>query len=410
MAKWIFFGTPIFGHSNPTFPVVAELANRGEEVVYYNSPRFEHAIRAAGAEFRAYRGFPELPESLSRRMLEFVPLLADATEVFLDAEADRLRSEQADYAVHDCIALWGAEGARLLGVPRMAMQPGLIVNDSVAALSRRIMPKDALPGGHTLRLGDAPMLWRVFRQRRRTSRKHGLPYRSLLRLLSSELTIVFTSEAVQPFAEEMRASYRFVGSPTVEREETETFPFEELGDAPLVYVSLGTLFNDKPDFFELCFEALSDLDVHVLLSRGRKGADSAELSPPANFTIRDYVPQLAVLRRAAAFVTHGGVGGSSEALFVGTPQVFLPQIWDGYLMAHQVSEAGAGIALSRKPSVRELREAVRKVLGDPTFRSMSLELGRTLTAAGGAKRAADEMLAWAGACSSRSDSRASLRQ
>ena len=403
MSHWIFFGSPLFGHSNPTFPVVAELVRRGERVVYYNSARFAEPILAAGAEFREYRGFPTLPDSLSRRMLEFVPLLAEALEAFLDAEAERLRAEPPDFVMHDCIALWGAEAGRMLGVPVMAINPGLIINESVAELSRRIMPPEALPGRHTVRLSDAPMLWKVWRRRNRTLRKHGLPYKRIREVLDPDFNVVFTSEALQPFAGELVGRYSFVGSPTVEREETAPFPLADLGDRKLVYISLGTLFNDQPDFFELCFEALGRLDATVLLSLGRKDADLSALKPPPNFVIRDYVPQIAVLRRASAFVTHGGVGSSSEALYLGAPQVFMPQIWDGYLMAHQISTAGAGIALSRRPSATELRAAVERVIADPSFRERSLDLGRGLVEQGGARRAADEIQRWA-------VSRSSVRQ
>ena len=41
--------------------------------------------------------------------------------------------------------------------------------------------------------------------------------------------------------------------------------------------------------------------------------------PPPNFIVQPYVPQLEVLRRAAAFVTHGGMNSVSESLGLGVP-------------------------------------------------------------------------------------------
>ncbi|MBI1353696.1 MAG: hypothetical protein GC160_05065 [Acidobacteria bacterium] len=395
MPSWIFFGTPLFGHTNPTLSVVAELVRRGERVVYYNSERFADAIRETGAEFRPYIGFPEMPPVFSTRMLNHVPIMAEATEVFLDSQLREIQAESPDFVIHDVVAIWGAEAARLLQRPRMTSVPSFLVNDSVLGLARRIMPRDLRPGGSSVRWSDVPMLWSVFRQRHRTNRKHGLAYKRIRELAHSDFNVVFTSASLQPFAEEFGEEFRFVGSPAAERNETGDFPFEQLTGAPLVYISLGTLFNDRPDLFQLCFDALGELDVQVILSQGKAGAASTAWKAPANFLIRSYVPQLAILERADAFVTHAGIGSASEALSRGVPQVLLPQIWDGYLMSHQIAQAGAGILLPEAPSAAELRDAVTCVLGDPSFRQKSLELGRELSAAGGAARAADEIQGWA---------------
>ncbi len=395
MPSWIYFGTPVFGHTNPTLSVVAELIKRGERIVYYNSERFADAIRATGAEFRPYRGMPELPQTMSTRMVKLIPLLSSFTESFLRTHINELRAQPADLVLHDCIAIWGAEASRLMGVPRMATVPTLLVNDSVSQLAKRIMPRDIRPGGSGIRLSDVPLLFSVFLQRLRTNRRHGLEYKKILDLVHADFNVVFTSAALQPHADEFAGRFAFVGSPTVERSEEASYPFEELSDAPLVYISLGTLFNDRPDLFQLCFDALGDLDVQVLLSRGKADASHSALAAPDNFRIESYVPQLAVLRHSAAFVTHGGIGSASEALHCGAPQVFLPQIWDGYLMAHQISQAGAGILLPPRPSAAQLRTAVQTVLSDRGYRDKARSLGAGLTSSGGAVGAADAIQGWA---------------
>ena len=44
MAKVLFFNLPAYGHMNPTLPLVAELVQRGEHVIYYSSEAFRPAI------------------------------------------------------------------------------------------------------------------------------------------------------------------------------------------------------------------------------------------------------------------------------------------------------------------------------------------------------------------------------
>lgn len=395
MSKWIFFGSPLFGHTNPTLPVVSELVRRGERVTYFNTSRFKEAIVATGAEFRAYRTFPPIPASLSRRMWDAVPLIAGATEAVLLDEAESVRADPPDFVIYDFGAIWGAEIARMLGIPRVASHPTFPVNASVEALSAEIMPREIQLTWTSLRFKDLWMLWSSFRQRLRTSKRYGLDYKRIRELMVGDLNIVFTSSSIQPSADEFGHDYRFVGSPTIERQETGDFPFEKLRSDPLIYISMGTLFNDDPRFFEACFEALSDLDVQVVLSKGKTGLGTAPLKAPKNFLVCDYVPQIAILKRAAAFVTHGGVGSASEALHLGVPLVVIPQVSDGYLMAHQIQKYGAGILLRSPVEPDELRRAAERMLSDESFRDNSRRLGRTLVDAGGAVKAADEILDWA---------------
>ncbi len=54
MAKIVFFNVPAHGHINPTLPLVAELVQRGNEVIYYAMPEFQDKIQKTGARFRAY--------------------------------------------------------------------------------------------------------------------------------------------------------------------------------------------------------------------------------------------------------------------------------------------------------------------------------------------------------------------
>src|SRR5690606_38013196 len=113
----------------------------------------------------------------------------------------------------------------------------------------------------------------------------------------ADFNVVFTTRELQPCADEIDERFCFIGSPTVERSEETPFPFERLTGQPLVYISLGTLFSDRPEFFEACFEAFASMDVQVVLVRGKQDGTSGPLEAPSNFLACDYAPQVALLRR-----------------------------------------------------------------------------------------------------------------
>jgi UDP:flavonoid glycosyltransferase YjiC (YdhE family) len=50
----VFVEMPAYGHVNPTLPLVRELAQRGEHVVYFNAEEFQAQVERAGATFHAY--------------------------------------------------------------------------------------------------------------------------------------------------------------------------------------------------------------------------------------------------------------------------------------------------------------------------------------------------------------------
>jgi UDP:flavonoid glycosyltransferase YjiC (YdhE family) len=91
-----------------------------------------------------------------------------------------------------------------------------------------------------------------------------------------------------------------------------------------------------------------------------------------------------------AVVCHGGHNTVCEALAHALPLVVLPIKDDQPVVAQQVVDSGAGLRLKfGRVCPDELREAVRRVLEEPSFREAAARIQRSFTAAGGASRAAD---------------------
>jgi MGT family glycosyltransferase len=124
-------------------------------------------------------------------------------------------------------------------------------------------------------------------------------------------------------------------------------PFERVRPGrPLVYVTLGTVFNTAVDLLRTLVEGVAALDVEVLVTTGQ-AVDPAMLgSQPAHVHAVRFIPQHDVLAAAAAVVCHAGVGTVYGALSVGVPLVVAPLAADQPICAMGCVLAGAAVSLA----------------------------------------------------------------
>jgi MGT family glycosyltransferase len=167
------------------------------------------------------------------------------------------------------------------------------------------------------------------------------------------------------------------------------FPWEKLDGRPVVYASLGTMQNRLGHVFRAIVGACATGDVQLVLALGRR--DAAWDGPaPGNAVVVPFAPQLKLLDRAAAVVTHAGLNTVLEALARGRPMVCLPVTNDQPGVARRVEWLGAGVAI--KPSratADRLRPLVRAVLTDPPYRAAADDCRRALADSPGVRGAAD---------------------
>lgn len=119
--------------------------------------------------------------------------------------------------------------------------------------------------------------------------------------------------------------------------------------------------------------------------------DLAELGEvPATVEVHRWVPQLSVLARADAFVTHAGPGDSSEVLFHGVPMIAVPQAADQFANADALVGLGVARRLDTEQATPQaLRGALLELVGDPAVAERSAVPAAAGRAEGGTARAAD---------------------
>jgi len=397
MAKALFLSLPLSGHVNPSLPLVQELVARGEDILYFATDPFAARIQHAGARYIPYRnGFLANMTRLPERLEELSWLLTRTTAEVLDDHLSAFRAESPDYLIVDSVAPWGQWAAQLLRIP-------VVTSISTFAINRRVL---AFAASHGVRPKSAALFFSKLRSifkslalARRLRRRHCVrgPGASGLVFGQSDLNIVYTSRLFQPCGDTFDDRYLFIGPSIARRSESAAFPWDQARHPVLVYASLGTLFNTDVAFYRNCFQAFAGRDLQVILSIG-ENVSREDLGPiPDNFIVHPYVPQLDVLRRVAAFLTHGGMNSVGESLYHGVPVVVVPQMSEQAIVGRRVEELGAGLYLAKEDATpQNLRVSIERVIADDTFRRQAAAVRDSFQAAGGVERAAAAIFSFTG--------------
>ena len=155
---------------------------------------------------------------------------------------------------------------------------------------------------------------------------------------------------------------------------------------PLVLVSFSSTNMRQGPPLQRVLDALEVLDLEVLCTLG--GVSVGDLRPPANATVRNLLPHMAVLPHTSAVITHAGLWTVLSALANGVPLVCMPMGRDQPLNAERVAASGAGRHLSSEASVDAIRRAAEDVLDDPGFRRNARRMADAIAEYGNGSEAA----------------------
>jgi calicheamicin 3'-O-methyl-rhamnosyltransferase len=344
------------GHFTPLVPLARASADAGHQVVFATAARCTERVAAAGFDnLPAGRSVDEIAEEMAafRIRIQEVPSHDRRPETFayrfatLDAPAklDALLAEattwQPDLIVHETADLAAPPVAAALGVPSAQHSFG------------RLLPHACLERAAPL---TAPLWERLGLEPDPLSGEYRGPYvdicpPSLQDASPPEGTRVLHLQPATPG----------VGDPAWRARLT--------GERPVVYVTLGTVFNDT-DRFGTILTALADVDATVLATIGRDN-DPAELGQlPANVIVERYVPQADVLPLCHVAVGHGGSGSTLGALAHGLPMLLLPHGADQFENAQACAVLGVAQVLMPDALTAEgVASAVRALLAESAPRA-----------------------------------------
>jgi MGT family glycosyltransferase len=376
------------GHVNASLPFVGELVRRGASVTYFATEDFEKAVAHTGARFVAFDSDLNKPGvDIAKDMIAEVPLrfLSEADHVIRQI-LPVLEKDRPDAIVYDTLALAGRLAVAALEVPAIQIYTSYASNAGFSPA--RQFP--AYPDTHPARAAAKTLAEDL-------SRRYGVPHWDIFEIFegAEKFNLVLLLKAFQPAGDLFDDRYVFTGAQIAPRDNAGTWKAPDDG-RPLVFASLGTLFNEWPEFFHMLFAAVEDLPVTVVAATGRK-LDVATLGPvPANVSLAPYLPQLDILEKADLFVTHAGTGSVMEALHFGVPMVAIPQMPEQGITARRIVEVGLGKAFLDKSelSAEALREAIVEVLGDPSYKKAGEFMKAEMARSGGYTKTAETILSY----------------
>lgn len=386
MSKIVFFCIPAQGHTNPTLGVVRELVSRGHEVYYYSYNMLRERIEEAGAKFVSCDEY-DLEQKLSPAdgarigtdMAFSIKVLVDTTLALDDKIKADMEKLKPDCIVADSMAVWGKAAALKYGIPFVSSTTTFAFNKESAKIMKN---------GGTGILGLLRALPKMKRDVKRLQEK-GYPIKSFLDIIANDEnteTIVYTSPEFQPCAETFSDKYSFVG-PSIRPCTQEIEKTKE----KLIYLSMGTVNNDRMPLYRSFIEAFADTQYQVILSAGSmvKLSDFGQLPP--NISVYSSVDQIAVLHKADVFFSHCGMNSVSESLYFGVPIAMLPQTSEQLGVARRTAQLGAGILLENTES-ETIRHTAEKLMSEPTYKQNAEKISEGFHRCGGASAAADKIL------------------
>lgn len=381
-----------FGHVNPTLSFVTELVKRGVRVTYFTTENFRSIIEPTGARFISVRSWMASNDKKDEKkdgdkgesIAAAVPFVfLNEAGAYIDDILTVLKADRPDAVIHDFAGIAGTIAADVLKVPNIMLYTSYPSNDAYSvAESFTGIPKD-----HPMILAAAGLA-EDFVQR------YGCRNMTVKEIFDGhgDLNIVMMQKRFVPNGDSFDDSFVFTGVQIGKRTAFGGWTAPDNGK-PLLYSSLGTAFNNWPEYYPILFDAVRDLDINVFAALGAVDPDSLE-NIPDNVEVGQMVPQLDILSQASVFITHAGMGGTGESIYYGVPMIAIPQMDEQAITASLIEQRGLGIAFPDKSRVTSaaLKAAIQELLEDEYYRRTAKEYSEDMKTLGGAKASADAIM------------------
>jgi UDP:flavonoid glycosyltransferase YjiC (YdhE family) len=360
----LFTAIPGSGHYHPLVPVARALQQAGHEVAFATAEMLRETVEGNG--FRFFRAGGEWPRQLQQDADAMARMAESMMRMPPEARREMMASHfvghfarsmvpdlvalvshwRPDLFVRDSMEFGAAIAGEHLGIPHASVQVGAV-----------------LPEDH----GHPVMRARLDEVRATVGLPPAPPVESLYRYLHlCFVTPRYLGGTPPPTAHYFQPAL-------FDQSGHERLPAwaEHLGKngRPVVYVTLGTVFNKVLGVLRTLVEGVREEPVELVVTVGRD-LDPAVLGPqPAHVHVERYIPQTLLFPKVDLAILHGGYNSTTSALTHGLPLVLVPIAADQPMNAERCKALGvARVVEPLSMTPESVREAVRDVLRTPSYR------------------------------------------
>jgi MGT family glycosyltransferase len=254
-------------------------------------------------------------------------------ETFICNEVDR---EKPDFIIHSHLAIWGKLVSRHFNIPSITLYTTFVLDKRVMLPFFRDMNQGTVQSRshivdalnfqrkcsslyNRLNLQERPDLWDAY-------------------VNKGDLNISFILKHFQHQSHLLRDDFHFVGYPTT----AEPLHLRK----ELIYISMGTIFNENLEMYQVCIDILAQLQLQAVLSVGSLKTIAKLRNTSRHIKLEASVDQRDVLKRARLFITRGGMASVHEAIYTGTPMIVIPIIPEQQLTSQKVAALNIGITIA----------------------------------------------------------------
>jgi MGT family glycosyltransferase len=358
MARVLVYTAPGSGHAYPPVATAIALRDRGHDVIFRTASDSVHAIERLG-----------LAAAPIDPRIEAIPLEDWKTRTSIGAlvSACDTFAKRARYEVPYLQAAIEAERPDLIWVDTNATGAAVVAEASGVPWAHYMPHPHPGParGVPIFGPGFAPSTSRLARLRETTmTALKPLAFRSFMRshnshraalglsalngiedhYLVAPLLIQFSAEPFE-YPREWPENVRLVGPALWEPPgpEPEWLATEE---RPIILVTASTEFQDDAKLIKSALEAFAAGPYAIVATTAAH--DPGDFDVPSNARVERYLPHAPILRRAAAVISHGGMGTTQKALAAGVPVCAVPFMRDQFEVARRVEHCGGGTLLPAK--------------------------------------------------------------
>ena len=412
MTRFGLFCPPAVGHLNPMCAIALELQRRGHMVILFGVPdalakvsrlnlttleigKFDYP---KGSVDSAYRTLGKLTGKAGLKFT--IDFFKRETQMLFREAPQAIRQANIDVLIIDQISSSIATVADYLGLPFVTVCNAMLINREPAvppysthwAYSTTPWARLRNRLGNTLVDFLTRDLWQVIVEQRRIWNLP--PYQRREDAYSPLAQVCQLPEVFDFPREHLPAHFHYIGrfqdpsgTEPIAFDNTD-FPFERLNGQPLIYASLGTLQNQRPEIFECIAKSCLSLDVQLVISLGNPKAQSIDL--PGNPIIVPFAPHQKLIEHSKVVITHAGMNTVLTALGCGVPLVAIPITNEQPGIASRLARTKAGKTLQlSKLNEITLRTAISEVLSESSYRNNAQRLQKIIQASGGVDQVGD---------------------